>query len=142
MADYRFCVSLRVTHPSLDPDEVTRTLGIEPFRQWMVGEPRLNHEGKPLEGVSRETFWAANLHDKHRLCSKNVYLEDFLKETNQKLKPHTEYFSGLVKSGGYVEYFIGWFGEYCIGATLDPELMNSTSSLSIAIGLDIYVGEE
>ena len=142
MADYRYCVSLRVSHPTIDPKEVTQALGIEPFRSWRVGEPRVSPKGNPLEGVSNESFWACHLHEEKRLYSKDQYLEDFLANLNQRLKPHAKYFEYLVKSGGYIEYFVGWFDGDNVGATLEPSLLKSTADLNIAIGLDIYAGDE
>lgn len=142
MADYRLCVSLRVSHPTIDPDEVTEVLGTEPFRKWKVGEPRTSPKGTPLEGVTKESFWACHLHDEKRLNSKDQYLEDYLAKLNKRLYPHAKYFESLVNSGGYIEYFIGWFDGDNVGATFEPTLLKSTADLSIAIGLDIYAGDD
>ena len=142
MSDYRFCVSLRISHPEIDPDEITRELGIEPFRKWKVGEARVSPSGEKIEGESVESFWAAKLHEEKRLLSTDIYLEDFISKLNEQFKDKSRYFSTLVESGGYIEYFVGWFGGGMFGATLDPTLLASTGKLSISIGLDIYGGED
>ncbi len=52
---------------------------------------------------------------------------------------HKDYFSKLVTTGGYIEYFVGWFeGDHNLMATLSPELLRSTGELHIAIGIDAY----
>jgi len=142
MADYEFCVSLRINHPNIDPAEVTKKLKLEPFITRKVNEPRVTPKGDPLEGLNEESFWAAKLHDSKRISSAEICLEDYLLELNEQLNPHAAYFKELVSSGGYIEYFVGWFGGSMIGATLEPELLLSTGALNISIGLDIYGGED
>ena len=142
MSSYEYCVSLRVTHPDIDPNKITKALGIKPFRSWRAGEPRVSPKGTPLEGVSKESFWAAHTHKEKRLLSENIYLEDYISQFNKRLQPYASFFEELVNSGGYIEYFVGWFSENNVGATFEPSLMKETSALNIAIGLDVYVSEE
>jgi Domain of unknown function (DUF4279) len=54
---YRYAISLRVTHPSLDPAEITSALQLTPSRTWRAGEPRTTPKGTPLQGVYSNTFW-------------------------------------------------------------------------------------
>jgi hypothetical protein len=142
MTDYRFCISLRITHPSIDPAEISNALGFEAFRSWKVGQNRTAPNGKPLEGKSKESFWAGKLHEQKRLYSNETCIEDYISLQNKKLMSHSLYFKNLVDTGGYVEYFVGWFSADNVGLTLEPKLMKETASLNIAIGLDVYVSEE
>ncbi len=142
MSDYRYSVSLRVTHPTIDPDKITESLGIEPFRKWKVGGNRATPIGRPLEGKNKESYWAANMHTEKKLLSTDMYMEDYLVCLNNKLEKHKDYFLELITSGGCVEYFIGWFSADNVGLTLSTELMGQTSELGIEIGLCAYVGKE
>ena len=142
MSDYRFCVSLHVSHPTLDLEELTQILGLKPSKVWKLGEPRVTPKGTPLEGVYKYNLWSAPLHEQKRILSTEIYLEDYLEKLNQQFSPHKKRLGEIVNSGGYIEYFIGWFSEGNIGATLNPALLKSTAELNISIGLDIYAYEE
>ena len=139
MSDYTYCVSLSITHPSVTPDEITAALKIEPSSCHIKGEQRLTPKGKPLEGENQENFWRFTPHEGDRLSASDIYLEDYLISLNNEYAVHRDYFSKLVTTGGYIEYFIGWFeGDHNLMATLSPELLRSTGELSIAIGIDAY----
>ena len=69
MSDYRFSVSLRIELPSIDPEEITKRTGLEPFREWMVGDNRVSIKGALLEGVNRVSYWAMNTHSEKHLLS-------------------------------------------------------------------------
>jgi hypothetical protein len=56
-----FSVTLRIRHPSIDPDELSRRLGIEPQHAWRAGEPRRDDDGELGSGVYRETYWVGLL---------------------------------------------------------------------------------
>lgn len=142
MTDYRYCISLRVTHPNIDPEEITRELGIEPFREWKMGKQRFTPKGTLLEGLNKGSYWAANMHSEKRILSANIVIEEYLAKLNDKFNIHKEYFASLVASGGCIEYFIGWFSADNVGITLDTALMKQTSELNIEIGLCAYIGEE
>lgn len=142
MSDYRFCVSLHVSHPDMVLDEFTDLLGLRPFRVWRRGEPRASPRGTPLEGIYKYNSWAAKTHEEEHLFSTDISLEDYIAQLNRQLLPHKDKFAEVVGDGGYIEYFIGWFSEGNIGAILKPQLMREAAELNIAIGLDVYAYEE
>ncbi|HEY0635093.1 MAG TPA: DUF4279 domain-containing protein [Gammaproteobacteria bacterium] len=142
MSDYRFCVSLHVSHPDMELDEFTDLTGLRPFRVWRRGEPRVSPKGTPLEGFYKYNSWAARTHEEEHLFSSELSLEDYIAQLNQRFLQHKNKFAEIVGDGGYIEYFIGWFSEGNISATLEPKLMQNTAELNIAIGLDVYAYEE
>ncbi|MFK8067721.1 MAG: DUF4279 domain-containing protein [Gammaproteobacteria bacterium] len=142
MSDYRFCVSLQISHPTLDLEDLTQVLELKPFKVWKLGEPRFTPKGTPLEGAYKCNVWSAKMHEQERIFSADIYLEDYLEKLNQQLQLHKKKFGEIVNSGGYIEYFIGWFSEGNISTTLSPQLLRSTAELSISIGFDIYAYED
>jgi hypothetical protein len=56
MSPHDFSIALRIRHPSIDPNEVTRRLGIEPQHAWRAGEPR-NVDDDAGSALHRETYW-------------------------------------------------------------------------------------
>ena len=58
MGAYEFTLSLRIRHPSIEPGEITRNLGIEPQHTWRAGDPRRDAaEVSSPEPTARATGW-------------------------------------------------------------------------------------
>jgi hypothetical protein len=53
----RFDVELFIVHPTIDPLELTRTLGLEAHFVHPVGDQRKTPEGTLLPGTNRDTRW-------------------------------------------------------------------------------------
>jgi hypothetical protein len=56
-----FQLSLHVRHPSVDPEEVSRELGLEAIESFRAGEPRQSRSGVAATSVHVETYWVAVL---------------------------------------------------------------------------------
>ncbi len=54
-------LSLHVRHPSVDPKEISRELGLEAIESFRAGEPRHSRSGVAATAVHGETYWAAVL---------------------------------------------------------------------------------
>jgi len=56
-----FQLSLHVRHPSVDPEEISRELGLEATESFRAGEPRHSRSGVAAAAVHAETYWVAVL---------------------------------------------------------------------------------
>jgi hypothetical protein len=56
-----FQLSLRIKHPSIDPAEISKELGIEPEHSFRAGQPRLSKSGLGVAAVHTESYWLARL---------------------------------------------------------------------------------
>ena len=56
-----FQLSLRIKHPSVDPAEISKELGIEPEHSFRAGQPRHSKSGLGIAAVHTETYWLAPL---------------------------------------------------------------------------------
>jgi hypothetical protein len=54
-------LSLHVRHPSVDPEEISRELGLEAAESFRAGDPRHSRSGVAATAVHGETYWAAVL---------------------------------------------------------------------------------
>jgi hypothetical protein len=131
-------ISLRVTHPSIDPAEITRNLGVQPAYSYKVGSMRSTPKGNRLPGLNKKTFWFARFHDKRELGA--VPLSDAIREINGKLLFAGDFLRLLNSSGGQTEYFIGLFIDGGAGDKLDWALLAQCADLKIDIALDLYGG--
>ncbi len=96
---YAHIIDLRISHPSLDPDVVTRTLGIEPQRAWRAGEPRKTSKGTKLDGVYPTGYWSSNPFSYGWTESTDNVIEDVLDEVIKVLEPHSEFLNKISKEG-------------------------------------------
>jgi hypothetical protein len=54
-------LSLHVRHPSVDPAEISRELGLEATESFRAGEPRQSRSGLAATAVHGETYWVSVL---------------------------------------------------------------------------------
>ncbi len=54
-------LSLHVRHPSVDPEEISRELGLDAIESFRAGEPRHSRSGVAATAVHGETYWVAVL---------------------------------------------------------------------------------
>ncbi len=54
-----FQLSLRIRHPSLDPEELSRELNIEAAHCFRAGDPRASRSG--IASVHPESYWLGAL---------------------------------------------------------------------------------
>jgi len=56
-----FQLSLRIKHPSMDPAEISKELGIEPEHSFRAGQSRRSKTGVAPAAVHTESYWLAPL---------------------------------------------------------------------------------
>ncbi|WP_417319525.1 hypothetical protein [Emcibacter sp.] len=145
MTPYSFSVSLRLTHPTRPLTEFSDLLDLKPARFWTAGEPKLTPKGTPLPIKAEESFWEASLTGAQskggKISSKKTTLEDWLGQAVADFAPHQEKFAGIAATGGRAELLIRWFGDYTMGASLEPDLLRALSDLSLTLRLDAFPDE-
>jgi hypothetical protein len=129
-------ISLRLTHPSLDPSEITSALHLNPSRSWCAGEPRTTPTGRQLQGQNRETYWTAHLVEGRWPPAR---LPVLLGQALDQLAPHRDFFHGICSQGGTIELFVGWFfDDQNAGDVFDCDLLARMADLRIDLSLDVY----
>ena len=147
---------LRVRHPSLDPGEITRVLGLEPAHAWAAGSPR----GEPAaaRGAHLQSYWFAPLGeaiwpraaDGAALAhgegppwpSATLPLDAFLLAQLRLLAPHQRFFARISTEGGSCELAVTLSARDRLSIELPPGLLRSLAALEIAITLDVGGLEE
>jgi len=82
-----FKVSLSITHPTIDPGDISRALSLSPSRQSKVGQRRVTPTGTLLDGTYQFSSWG------HAFDASSVTdLSEFLPSLVDRLKPHAAYF--------------------------------------------------
>jgi hypothetical protein len=135
---YHFRIGLRVHHPSMAPEKITETVGIEPRRSWKAGEARQTPTGAPLTGFNRDTYWTAEITAGRWPLEVNEAIHDTLK----KLTRYRSFLHQLRAGGGTVELFVGWFFENQSGGLLTHQCLALAGDLQIDLSFDIYPPEQ
>lgn len=136
MAEYRYSISLRAFHPTMDLEAVSDTIGIKPQILWKVGEPRRAPNGRALGGISKISYWTTRLVDG---ASIEKDLSSALLAGLDMVEAGSSLFATIAQTGGRVEFFIGWFfGHGSSGDVLDHNLLARLAGMSIDLTFDVY----
>jgi hypothetical protein len=137
MTPDEFTVSVRIRHPSIDPGEITSTLGLEPQHSWQAGDARRTAQGLPLEGTYRETYWTAEFRELDAGLRGVVATENVLLQAVVQLRRSQPFLTRLVADGGTVELFVQVIGSTEFRFALSPELLSMISRIGVSLGLDV-----
>jgi hypothetical protein len=136
---YSYIVDIRIWHPALDPDLVSRTLGFTPGIAWRAGEPRRTPKGTPLEGVRSEGYWSANPFSYGWRESTDAQVEDALEELVSFLEQHKDFLLNLSQAGA-VRLWVSTQGNRNYTLELPPSMLARLASLGATFVHDVYQG--
>ena len=128
-----FKVSLSVTHPDMDPAEISTALDLAPERATRAGDPRTTPKGDPLSGAYNFSCWTHQF-DVERASELGVVLESLA----ERLQRHQQFFHRVVQDGGSVELFCGVFAAGNWDEILSHSLMGELAALQVDLRLDVY----
>jgi len=136
---YSYILDLRIWHPTLDPDLVTRTLGLEPRIAWRAGDPRKTPKCTVLEGVRSEGYWSANPFSYGWRESTDAQVEDALEELITYLSPYED-FLREISQGGAVRIWVSSQGNRNYALELPPSMLSRLASVGATVVHDVYQG--
>jgi Domain of unknown function (DUF4279) len=139
MSEYEFTISLRIRHPTVDPDRITKALGIEPQHTWKAGEPRRDPGGEELEGDYRESYWMGRLMDAPQLSSGRVSVESVLQRTLDQLRRSHEFLDELNTNGGVAELQVSLYARENFRLELPADSLALLSRLRVSVVLDVHL---
>lgn len=134
---YSYILDLRIWHPKLDPDVVTRTLAIEPHLAWRAGDPRRTPKGTLLGGVRAEGSWCANPFSYGWRESTDALVEDALEELVTYLEPHAPFLQEIGEGGG-VRIWLSSQSSRNYALDLSPCMLGRLASLGATLVHDVY----
>ena len=139
MSEYEFTISLRVRHPTVDPDRITKALGIEPQHTWRAGDPRRDPGGEELEGDYRESYWMGRLMDAPQLSSGRLSVESVLQRTLDQLRRSHEFLDELNTNGGVAELQVSLYARENFRLELPADSLALLSRLRVSVVLDVHL---
>lgn len=125
-------ISVRISHPTWGPGDITKLFDCQPDVSWTVGEERKSKTGKKLGGTYPDTYWCKNV--SYEGDSLSTAIEKGLRIFDQAPNSSKE----IIQSGGRVEFFIGWFFDSIGGDVLPWPVMRRLADQGIDLSFDIY----
>ena len=151
---YPFQLSLRIRHPSIDPEEISRRLGIDAEHSFRAGEPR--EAGRStVAPVHAESYWLATLEpaklllgtpldlgfsslpEMSRTIAFGVLDSTLSVLTGSVLHRHGDFFRQLQSEGGEVRLIVALSARKARGFTLTPQLGKALSDLRIPVDFEL-----
>ncbi|MGH8176141.1 MAG: DUF4279 domain-containing protein [Steroidobacter sp.] len=147
-------VSLRIRHPSIDPNEITSELGLTPDHAWACGEPRRSEGGLPLGGKRHDSYWTANLPgvslaqwqssetDPKLTRAMLAAANDLPGSTGQvqmqlqimaQIRRNRSFLERLISDGGEATFVIEMEAASGMSFRLDPALMRQLGALGLRL---------
>jgi len=106
-AQRRFDVELFIVHPTVDPVDISRALGLEAHFSHRLGDRRKTPKGRVLSGNYPDTRW--------RHCIRHVVAEQHyasrVVEFVERLEAHREFFAKLRSTGGTARVVVQFLGD-------------------------------
>lgn len=136
---YSHVLNFRIWHPTLDPDGVTRTLGLTPEVAWRAGDSRKTPKGTPLQGVHFEGYWTSDPFSYGWRESTDAQLEDALEELVSFLEPHREFLRELSREGA-VRIWASTYSNRNFAIELPPNMLGRLASLGVTFVHDVFQG--
>jgi len=137
---------LRVRHPSIDPDEITRELGLTPAHAWAAGSPR-----GPARGARPDSYWFAPLEAPSWpraailaswVGSRTLPFESFLLAQVRLLTPHKQFFARINTEGGTCELAVTLGMEERLSVEFPAALVRALAALDLSITLEVATADE
>ena len=128
-----FSITLLIRHPSIDPDEVTRELGLAPSKTWRVREQSATPKGGILESANKESVWTTVFD----YSGETEFLARAA-EIAERVRPHASFLHGLVATGGFTELIIRLPGDKWIASSIAPEQVAVIAASGFRLAIEIF----
>jgi hypothetical protein len=149
-------LSLRFRHPSMDPAEISRELGVEPEHAFRAGDARPVRSALTPAARHAESYWLGVLppsrlaidmefpgNERSRLAQQG--LQSALKEltwalsltATHFLRGHTEFLKGVRAGGGEINLLVALSGGAEMSFSLPPQTAQVFADLGITLEFEI-----
>jgi hypothetical protein len=146
-----FEISLRIRHPSIDPEQISRELKVEPEHSFKAGEPRESGSGNVLTATHSETYWLGSLSTLTGSMllaglERARFARERMQATTQSsltqaldasvvafLRSHADFIHRLQSEDGQVSLLVELSTNSLTGFSLSPQFNRALSDLGVAV---------
>lgn len=130
---HRYSVSLTIKHPSLDPAQITRALGITPRHAWLAGTPRETPAGTSLPGTYPNSYWVAS----EVVRGQRSFFKGAVSML-ERLEAASAFILSITDSGGTVSINVNLFGGENISSVIDWSTLLRFAALRVDLGVEVF----
>ena len=133
--------TLRVSHPTLDPRLIARSLALRPKLSRRVGDRRRTPKGTLLPGFEPESFCSFPIVGKPGGGTRPMAADQLVADLDRfldRLQPAARFLRELRQGGGQSELFVGWFFVIFSALLFEHALLAKLADLELGLRLDIY----
>jgi hypothetical protein len=130
----RLDVQLFIVHPTIDPDDITAALGLEPSHAHRIGDNRKTPKDTPLPGQYPDTRWRHSV----RYDVQSQHFHRHVADLLDRLTPHKSFLMELRASGGRGTLIVQFLGDGYFGDTLPLDMLSKLVDLQLDLGLECY----
>ncbi len=128
-----FVIRLLIKHPSCEPSEITRELGLTPHLARKVGDARPTPKGTPPSETYRETAWSHSF----RVTGERRFFTS-ADALVLGLEERASFLQHLSETGGTVCLIFDLFGEHNVGDVLRWRSLARLAALRVDLGVEVF----
>jgi Domain of unknown function (DUF4279) len=133
MNHFRYEISLRIKHPDVSPEEISTALSLTPSHSWKAGDMMRIPQDKLLKSKQGFSYWSCRFEEEA-----DMTLSERLESLTSLLEERADFLGTIHRTGGTIEYFIGWFSGFNSGDVFSHGLLQRLAALHIDLALDVY----
>lgn len=130
----RFDVDLFVVHPSLDPADISRALGLEGHFSQRVGDLRRTPKGTLLSGVYPDYRWRHCIRPSTTEKGISAELANFI----EKLEPYKEFFANVRTAGRETSIVLNFLGDGYLADVIPSATLVRLANLGLDLGIEAF----
>jgi hypothetical protein len=137
----RFKIRLLFRHPAIDPESITKTLGIPPSVQARAGDPaRPGVDGTPRRGTEPLSAWSVqtSFRDDDPDDERGPNVDDCLSAFLEPLLPHAAFVRRLAGGCSTATVILQFPGGSHYGGDLSTAVLRKITDLGLKLGVEIF----
>ena len=130
---WRYQIRLLYRHPRINPETITKNLGLNPDSSWVVGAPRKTPAGNALTGTYADSMWCHS----HNVLGRRSFSED-IGRLIRILERHSDFVENITEDGGSARLIINLPGDTSIGDEIPWTDLSRMSRLKLCLGFEVF----
>lgn len=138
MQSYSFSIALRIWHPNIDPEVISRNLGLAAKHSARAGTERTTPKGRKLARAYAESYWHSDPFGRGDYASADDLAEDVLASVVEVLAPKKAFLLLLREQGARLHLQVASFSHRNYAIELPPEFLGICGELGLSVVHDVY----
>lgn len=138
MQSYSFSMALRIWHPNIDPQVISRTLGLNAKHSALAGSERTTPKGRKLGGAHAESYWHSDPFERGDYASTDDLAEDVLASVVETLGSKRAFLLLLREQGARIHLQVSSFSHRNYAIELSPAFLGACGDLGISVVHDVF----